>query len=386
MAESRFIEETQSYQELYAKGLAEYKRIYRGETEGRVIRLGLIGCGNFGGAHLEGIKKLKRAKLTAVCDILEDRALSAKKWFGAEHAFIDYKDMLPYVDAVIIATCHDTHHEISKFFMENGVHVSCEKSLCHTEEECLDLIETAERMGVKFACAYPVPHWPAIQMIRKIIEEKTYGDVIQMSIWTEQYTNPFLTTGGKPLHEVTEINGGGQFFCHGCHYVDLLLRCLGNPVAGVHFGSHVGTPWLEKEGTSNMVMTFENGATAYHFGTWAAVGSRNGYTFQVHFTEGFLNYEIIGETMTFIKNKGPDLDIREARKIEWHFEEAESSHYTEIEDQDFVDSILEDRDPIVTGKDALQSLRVIWKLYEAEEKGEIADLRGLGIEPKKNAK
>jgi len=35
--------------------------------------------------------------------------------------------------------------------------------------------------------------------------------------------------------------GGGQFFSHGCHYVDLMLRFLGNLVKGVHMGTNLGT-------------------------------------------------------------------------------------------------------------------------------------------------
>jgi predicted dehydrogenase len=127
-------------------------------------------------------------------------------------------------------------------------------------------------------------------------------------------------------------------------------------------------------------MNFENGALAYHFATWGARGSRNRYTFQIHFTDAFLNYEVYDETMTISKFWGPDLTMEEPREIKFTFEkDGENMHHTQIENQDFVFAILDDREPLVTGRDAIQSLRIIWKLYEAEEKGEIADLRGLGF-------
>ena len=48
----------------------------------------------------------------------------------------------------------------------------------------------------------------------------------------------------------------------------------------------------------------------------------------------------------------------------------------------FIKCIKEDLSPLTDGYDSIQSLRVIWRLYEAEEKGIVADLRGLGLKQK----
>lgn len=384
MGESAFLNGLQSDIEMKKRGKELFDEFMGKKKDTRVVRMGLVGCGNMGGAHIAGLNNLTNCKFTCTCDIFEDRAEKAARVLGAEHVFTDYKDMLPYVDAVMLILPHKIHYEVSKFFVENGKHVSCEKPLCMNEEECLSLVEAAEKANVKLMCAYPVPHWPAVKLMKKFIDEKTFGDVIQVSIWTEQYTNCYLQNGEPERHTVKNL-GGGQLFSHGCHYIDVLLRLLGNPITGIHYGSRVGTPWIEKEGTSNVLMNFENGALAYHFATWGARGSRNRYTFQIHFTDSFLNYEVYDETMTISKFWGPDLTMEEPREIKFTFEkDGENMHHTQIENQDFVFAILDDREPLVTGRDAIQSLRIIWKLYEAEEKGEIADLRGLGFAPKNN--
>lgn len=382
MGESAFLSDVKSNIDRLKQGKLDYDRFMGREIDERVVRVGVIGCGDMGGAHFAGLNNVNNCKYTCTCDILEDRAIKAAEVLGAEHHFTDYKDMLPYVDAVMVVLPHALHYEVSKFFLENDKHVSCEKPLCMNEEECADLVRIADEHNVKLMCAYPVPFWPAVQLMKKFIDEKTYGDVIQMSIWTEQYTNPLLA--GIPWGATKESLGGGQLFSHGCHYIDVLLRLLGNPVSGVHYGSRVGSEWLEGEGTSNVLMNFENGATAYHFATWAARGSRNRYTFQIHFTEAFLNYEVFDETMTVSRFWGPDLSLSDPITLTWKFEaDSDTRHHTEIENQHFIDCILNDKTPITNGKDAIQSLRVIWKLYEAEEKGEIADLRGLGFESNK---
>jgi predicted dehydrogenase len=45
----------------------------------------------------------------------------------------------------------------------------------------------------------------------------------------------------------------------------------------------------------------------------------------------------------------------------------------------FIDCIETGKTPDTTPEDSLEGLRVIWKLYEAEENCQIANLRGLGF-------
>ena len=107
---------------------------------------------------------------------------------------------------------------------ENGYTV-CGKA--NTGEFNLDLLgETSyfgacEENGVTLMCAYPVRYWPGVVKLKELVDSGEYGKVIMMSVWTEQLTN-------KPGWQNTGRLGGGQFFSHGCHYVDLLLWFLGN--------------------------------------------------------------------------------------------------------------------------------------------------------------
>ena len=52
---------------------------------------------------------------------------------------------------------------------------------------------------------------------------------------------------------------------------------------------------------------------------------------------------------------------------------------TQFEIAHFADCIKTGKTPITDGRSALQSLRVIWKMYDAEKHGTVADLRGLGL-------
>lgn len=350
------------------------------------IRLGLIGCGGMMSTHVIGVKYVEHVEIVAVCDIIEEKAQKvADALGGTAKVFTKYVDMVDMVDAVMIALPHDLHFECGMFFAMNNKHVLMEKPLCNTERECEILIETCEARHLKLMCAYPVRFWPGIRKLKELIDSGEYGEIIQMSVWTEQLTGANLRYDDPTGHQVWSLTGrlgGGQLFSHGCHYVDLMLWFLGNPITGVHMGTRNGTPWMLREGTSALVMKFENGAVGYHGATWGARGTRLGYDFQIQTEKGMLEYDhSLGEVREYNGNgiHKPGHGESKSYNILWT-REGKASKETQYEISHFVDCVLHDKTPLTNGRAALQGLRVIWKLYNAEENNMIADLRGLGLE------
>ncbi len=336
------------------------------------IRLGIVGCGGMAASHESGFRYLgDLCEVTAACDIVEERARRAAQALGAGYWTTDYRTMTDYVDAVLVVLPHHLHFECGMFFLEHGKHVLMEKPLCNTEQECLTLADTARDRGLTLMCAYPVRYYAAISKLKELLDSGEYGKIFQMSIWTEQYTDAHTF----PWALSAEKLGGGQLFSHGCHYIDLLLWFLGEPVSGVHFGTNRGTPWMEREGTSNVILTFENGVMGYHFGTWGARGTTHGYDFQVFTDRGFFDYSRDAGRLVFRRDLAPD--AADPKEIVWEF--PDSSKQTQNETRHFLECVLEHRKPLTDAYSALQGLRVIWKLYEAERTGTVADLRGLGL-------
>jgi predicted dehydrogenase len=342
------------------------------------IRMGIIGCGGMAASHFRGYLKLAdKMEVTGVCDIIPERAKAAAETLGIQKAVTDYRDLLNGVDAVLIVLPHDLHYPVGKICLQAGKHVLMEKPMCNTEQECLDLIQTAEQQGKVLMTAYPVRFWPIIVKLKELVDTKTYGEAFHMSIWTEQFTK--YEEGHWALS--AERLGGGQFFSHGCHYVDLLLWFLGRPLRGTHIGTRLGTPWMEKEGTSDVVIHFESGAVGYHGGTWGARGTRLGYSIHVHCTEGMLEANISEGKLYLHANFNKDrANLDTESKLQILMEVPSSGKHTNYEIEHFLDCITEGKRPLTDGPTSLQGLRVIWRLYEAEQNGTIADLRGLGFE------
>lgn len=341
------------------------------------IRLGIVGCGGIvTGHHAKCMDSVKdQLVITAVCDVVEERAKDAAELYGASVIVKDYRDMLDDVDAVLIALPHHLHYEAGMFFMENGVHVLMEKPLANTEEQCLKLIEMSKKADVTLMVGYPLRYRPGLLKLKELLDSKVYGDVFQMSIWTEQYT---YAPPGNWLGNAEQL-GGGQLFSHGCHYVDLLLWYLGQPVKAAHFGTNRGTPWMEKEGTSELIMEFENNVLGYHGGTWGARGSKLGWSIHAQCEKGMLEFINEGEKVRMYYHHDMDTHIpgQGAREeVDLIYEEP-SGKQLAYEYEHFIDCILNKKKPNTDAESSLESLRVIWKVYEAEKNNLVADLRDI---------
>ena len=338
------------------------------------IRLGLVGCGNMMKVHAKAVNACTEAlEITAVCDVIRERAEEVAEVLGNPFVCTDYRELVDQVDAVLIALPHDLHYECGMFFAEHKKHIMMEKPLCNSEEECLRLIDYCDEMGVVLMCAYPVRYWPGIVKLKELVDSGEFGKAFMMSVWTEQHTQRT-----KDHWINTARLGGGQFFSHGCHYVDLLLWFFGQPVSGSHTGTNYGTEWMLREGSSAMTMKFANGAIAYHGATWGARGTRLDYDFQVHTEKGLLDYDHHAGTITFFSKEAPHNPgeaSKNVKEVIWN--QGTGTKVTNNEIDHFVDCVLHGKTPMTSGRTALESLRVIWKMYDAEKRGTIADLRDI---------
>ena len=233
------------------------------------------------------------------------------------------------------------------------------------------MMEAAKRNDRILMVAYCMRFDPIVQEMRRLIKEKVYGECFQLSIWTEQ-----LTIGeNKPWLHDRKTLGGGQLFSHGCHYIDLMLWMMGKPVRGTHIGTNMCTPWMDREGTSNVCLEFENGALGYHFGTWGARGTRLKYSFHAHCEKGMLEYSRSEQRLYLHGNIAehiPDApeDCRTYVLID--LEKAPGKPTME-EMAHFLDCVDNGTTPETSPEESLLGLEVIWELYEAEDEHRLAD-------------
>ncbi|MBE6403642.1 MAG: Gfo/Idh/MocA family oxidoreductase [Lentisphaerae bacterium] len=342
-------------------------------------KLILIGCGGMAKNHVSRFENLEdRLEVTAVVDIDTAKAQAVSDLLpNHPPVFADYHDALPLGDLVLQVLPHHLHAECTIECLNAGKHVLAEKPLANTREECLAMMEAAKRNNRTLMTAYCMRFHPIIREMRRLIKEKVYGECFQLSIWTEQLT---IREDAAWLHD-RKLLGGGQLFSHGCHYIDLMLWMMGKPVRGTHSSSNFCTPWMDREGTSNVCLEFENGALGYHFGTWGARGTRLGYSFMAHCEKGLIDFKLQENKLVLRGNisehiPGTPEDCKEYVLLDLG---PRTGKHTVEEMRHFLDCVESGKTPETSPEESLAGLEVIWELYNAEEEHRLADFSKIDI-------
>ena len=335
-------------------------------------KLILIGCGGMAKQHVARFEQLfDRVEIAAVVDLDINKAQAVSDLLpNHPPVFTDYHDALPYGELVLQVLPHHLHAEVTIDCLNAGKHVLAEKPLANTREECLAMMDAAKRNNRILMVAYCMRFHPILREMRRLIREETYGKCFQLSIWTEQLT----ILEDRPWIHDRKTLGGGQLFSHGCQYIDLMIWMLGKPKSGVHMGTRCCTPWMDREGTSNVSLEFENGVLGYHFGTWGARGTRMGYSFHAHCEKGLLDFKLSENKLYFRGNVSEHIPgtTEECKEYVLMDLGAAPPKPTAEEMRHFLDCVETGAEPETSPGESLEGLEIIWKLYEAEEKGVIA--------------
>ena len=190
------------------------------------LRLGIIGAGAITEtAHLPAAFACADVEVTALVDASEARLTYMRDQYAlACPTFTDYRACMPLVDAVVLALPNALHASIGSAFLEQGIHVLCEKPLAVTEEECRQLCAAAERGGAVLAVGFVTRFFPSTMLVKRLIDERFLGTL-------ESFDYEFGTAGGwAPLSGYNlsrAAAGGGVLVISGSHFVDRMLHLFG---------------------------------------------------------------------------------------------------------------------------------------------------------------
>lgn len=146
--------------------------------ENKVVRFAVIGTEGIGKRHIEGMKKVSKAKLCAVCDVNEEYAKKAANQNGLDTYYTDYRDMLKAggFDCVIVASPDKYHMEQSVSSLDAGYHVICEKPLAMRYEECQAIVDAAKKSGKKFMVGQCGRQTPSFILAKQLVDQGEIGE------------------------------------------------------------------------------------------------------------------------------------------------------------------------------------------------------------------
>ena len=145
----------------------------------RKVRVGVIGTGFIGPAHVEALRRLPGIEVVALAD--RDDAIANEKadQLGIAARFGDYRLLLasPDIDAVHICTPNNFHYAMAKDALNAGKHVVCEKPLATRTSEARELVELAERKGLAHAVHFNVRYYPLMRQARAMVLRGDLGKI-----------------------------------------------------------------------------------------------------------------------------------------------------------------------------------------------------------------
>jgi UDP-N-acetyl-2-amino-2-deoxyglucuronate dehydrogenase len=330
------------------------------------VNLAILGSGLIGAIHAKAIGEVPNARLSVVIDAARDRADKLASEYGVP-AVYDLAEALKRddVDAVHVCVPSGLHAKLGTMVAEAGKHVLVEKPIDITLPAGRRLVEAGERTGAKVAVIFQKRFLQPSQRIYNAVQQGDFGRLIQLDAYVKWYRDPSYYAD-SPWHGTWAMDGGGALINQGVHMVDM-LKWIGGPVRSVFARRRTALHDIEVEDLVDAIIEFQNGALGV---LQASTCLYPGFPerLDVHGTLGSASLE--GSDMAGWAIKGQDAEASQAGLPTGASDPGAIGHRYHVPViQDFVNAILEDRDPMVTGRDGLETLELVMAVYKSAQEG-----------------
>jgi predicted dehydrogenase len=331
------------------------------------VRLGIVGVGGMGSAHVSTFGDIRGIEVVGVCDIDKGRADSAAEICKCT-AYYDHLDMFARanLDAVMIATPHYDHTTVSVNAFKQGLHVLSEKPLAvhvNDAKKSIDAYEAAKAKNpnLVFAIMFQTRLENTHRKIKELLEDGELGRLVRVTwINTAWFrSQAYYDSGGWRASWAGE---GGGILTNQCpHNLDMYQWLFGLPAKITGRASLGKYHNIEVEDEVSAIFEHENGMIGHFIVSTSECPGTN-------------RLEIIGENGKLVMEKGL-IFYRNRKSMIEHSKETKNGFemvenwYTEIPipnypgghavvTQKFIDAILNEtpNDVVAHGADGIRSV------------------------------
>jgi predicted dehydrogenase len=149
------------------------------------IRVAVVGVGHLGKHHARILSGLEEAQLSAVVDVLPERAAEIAAAAGTSPKS-DSRDLLDQVDAVTIAVPTELHRDVALPFLERGISVLVEKPMARSVAEAEEMIAAARASGAVLAVGHTERFNPAVTAVLPLVTSPRFIEVHRLGVFPER--------------------------------------------------------------------------------------------------------------------------------------------------------------------------------------------------------
>ena len=338
------------------------------------LKVGIVGCGAIAGMrHIPAFVRLKgKVALQAACDKNEGLAKETASKYRIPGVYSDLSQMLSKekLDIVDICTPPQVHGLLAIEALEHGCHVLMEKPMALKTSDCDQMLNASHKHGGKICIVYNVLFHPPFLKARKLVADGAIGDFIGMRIFSSTPRWDMIDLEDHWYHRLP----GGVIGETGPHMVYMSLAFLKNiKNVDIYAKNFLGHPWAPFD-EFRIELEGENGissiALSYTRNCWAA-------NVDILGTEATLHLEL--QNMLLIRHRLRELGyIPIARSSLSTIAQMTGSIVsnvfkvitgrqkigTDTVIERFVDSVLNDHQPPVTGEEGREVVRVMEMIVE----------------------
>lgn len=224
------------------------------------LKIGIVGLGVISEIHIEALKQIEEAQITAVCtqDTYKARATADK--LGCS-SYLNYKDLAndPDVDAVILCTPSGSRLEMTEYIASCKKHIISEKPLEVTPERINRMLEACKENDVFLASVFHKRYHPVYNYIKNLIDSDRLGNVLTTNVLMKWYRPKEYYTDST-WRGTMALDGGGALMNQCIHFVDLVQWFNGGVKSVFAKTDRKVHKNIEAEDTAVGVLEYNNGA------------------------------------------------------------------------------------------------------------------------------
>ncbi len=331
------------------------------------VRVAVIGCGSISKhRHIPEYASHPNVEFVAFVDPVIERAEHYADQYNAK-AFADFQTMLDEVkpDAVSVCTPNALHAPISIAAAKAGAHVLVEKPMAVTDEEAVAMIEAAAQNNVHLMVGHNQRLMPPHVKAKEILDSGVLGRVLT-----------FRTSFGHPGPDGWSVDGASSWFFRkdealmgamgdlGVHKSDMIRWMLNDEVAEV--AGFVGT--LHKEGTdvddnASCLLRMKSGAMGTLVASWTYYKGEDNSTI-LWCENGVMKIGTHPDDQVIVELRNGTIEKYKVGAISTN-DKQETSGVIDA----FLNSIINNVKPEISGEEGRASLKVILCAFESQATG-----------------
>ncbi len=328
------------------------------------VRLGLIGAGSIVQLrHLPFLRNYSEVEVVAIADIDRVKAVAIAERFGIKHPYRQAEDLLGRddIDAVLISTPNNSHLSMVLAAFSAGKHVLVERPLARNYSEAKRMVRAAERSHCSLMVAMNHRFRPDSLILQNLISKGELGKVyhIRAGWMRKQGSKRRSSWMLKRL-----FSGGGVMMDLGIQMLDLSLWMMGMPEVECVFARQYNyILQAEVEDYINVCLMLKGDASLSLESGWEIPATSSIAYTVVHGEAGtaWLNPLVIHRMV-----RGELIEINPGKQhspMELYIKSYEN------EMRHFVESVRDGREPVCSGREGLEVMKVVDMIYKSAETG-----------------